>query len=251
LQLLYNTTYNANCHTFEDSSTIVFTTGNQTPQVTITLTPVNPPIVIPAGGGSFNFQIQITNTGTIPTTFDGWLEVVLPNGNTILILNRPDITLQPGGTLIRNMSQTVPGTAPAGNYTYYGKVGNYPNTVFNQSSFPFTKTGMDAFAGGSWETYGWEGNIELGLPVEFSLSQNYPNPFNPETTLEFALPSASNVKLAIYNVQGQEIAVLTEGYHQAGYYNAVWNAEGFSSGIYFFRLDADDYSAIKKCLLLK
>jgi hypothetical protein len=251
LQVLYNTNYNANSHTIDDSATIVFTTGVQTANLTITLTPVNPPIVIPAGGGSFSYQLQIINNGPNPTTFDGWLQVLLPTGSTVLILNRPNITLGVGAVLTRNMTQTVPGTAPAGAYVFYGRVGNYPTTIIDQDSIPFVKTGIDATAGGSWEAFGWDGEVDSGIPTEFALNQNYPNPFNPETTIEFALPSVSNVKLAVYNVKGQEIAVLSEGYYSAGYYNAVWNADEFSSGIYFIRLVADDYSAIKKCLLLK
>ena len=91
----------------------------------------------------------------------------------------------------------------------------------------------------------------LSLPEEYSLSQNYPNPFNPSTEIEFALPEASNVNLAIYNVMGQRVAVLADGYMDAGVHNVTWEADGFATGMYFYRLTTDSFTQTRKMLLVK
>jgi hypothetical protein len=108
--------------------------------VTIDLTPINAPIVIPANGGNFEYTVTIQNNETIAVTFDAWTSVTLPNGQNIGPLINRVVTLNPGATLLRNMVQSVPAGAPAGVYTYYGKVGDSPNTVWNSDSFQFTKS---------------------------------------------------------------------------------------------------------------
>ena len=90
-----------------------------------------------------------------------------------------------------------------------------------------------------------------GIPEEFTLFQNRPNPFNPETVIEYTLPIRSDVKLIVYNLRGQEVAQLVNGLMPAGYHSATWNASGFASGIYFYRLQAGDFVQTKKMLLLK
>ena len=98
---------------------------------------------------------------------------------------------------------------------------------------------------------------EEALPTTFSLSQNYPNPFNPTTTIHFGLPEAGNVRLAVYNVLGQEITSLVSGKMEAGTYKAVWNSldnsgRRVSSGVYFYRLVVEGkVIATKKMLLLQ
>jgi M6 family metalloprotease-like protein len=89
------------------------------------------------------------------------------------------------------------------------------------------------------------------LPTDFQLLQNYPNPFNPSTIINYQLPMTSYVTLKIYNLLGQEVATLVNEYKKAGSYNAHWNAEGFSSGIYFYKMTAGSYTFVNKMLLLR
>ncbi len=94
------------------------------------------------------------------------------------------------------------------------------------------------------------------LPDVYSLNQNYPNPFNPVTQIEFALPNPGEVKLAVYNVIGQKVTTLIDGSMQAGYHSIEWdgvnsNGKQVSSGVYFYKIQAGDYSHSKKMLLLK
>ena len=95
--------------------------------------------------------------------------------------------------------------------------------------------------------------IENGedLPKEFSLSQNYPNPFNASTTFEYDLPKSADAELAIYNLQGQKVAIILDARQSAGRHTLTWNANGFSSGIYFARLEADGQAKTLKLAILK
>ena len=89
------------------------------------------------------------------------------------------------------------------------------------------------------------------VPDEINLSQNYPNPFNPLTTIEYSVPENANVSLKIYNLLGQEIATLVNGYVFAGSYSIKWDARNEPSGIYFYNLTIDTYSETRKMILLK
>ncbi|MCH7495657.1 MAG: T9SS type A sorting domain-containing protein [Candidatus Marinimicrobia bacterium] len=89
------------------------------------------------------------------------------------------------------------------------------------------------------------------VPESFRLSQNYPNPFNPETMIEYALPLRSDVKLTIYNLRGEEVALLINGTVPAGTHRISWDASSFASGVYLYRLQAGDFVQTRKMLLLK
>jgi hypothetical protein len=96
------------------------------------------------------------------------------------------------------------------------------------------------------------------LPVEYFLKQNYPNPFNPATVIAYQLPLDSKVTLTIYNVLGQVVSSLKDELQEAGYKSAEWNASSFTSGVYFYRLEATgtvsprkSFTQVKKMLLLK
>ena len=94
------------------------------------------------------------------------------------------------------------------------------------------------------------------LPTEFALAQNYPNPFNPTTTVAFSVPSASNVTIAVYNLLGQKVLDLVNNAYQPGQYNVNWNGtdalgKAVSSGVYFYRMNADGFTAQHKMLYLK
>ena len=89
------------------------------------------------------------------------------------------------------------------------------------------------------------------IPESFDLHQNYPNPFNPSTQITYALPKATHVKLAIYNVLGQEVSVLHDDMMEAGTHVTTWDAGDRASGVYFYRITTDDFKQTKKMMLLK
>ena len=89
------------------------------------------------------------------------------------------------------------------------------------------------------------------VPTSYSLSQNYPNPFNPSTQIRFTIPEKTNVKLEVYNLIGQKVADLVNSELSAGEYSITFNASGLSSGIYLYRLQAGNFSSVKKMILMK
>ena len=99
--------------------------------------------------------------------------------------------------------------------------------------------------------YSDEVNIEVSQPLEYSLEQNYPNPFNPSTIIKYSIPEDGVVKLAVYNLLGEEVTNLVNTQQKAGRYEVVFDASGFASGVYIYRLESNSYSSIKKMLLIK
>ncbi len=89
------------------------------------------------------------------------------------------------------------------------------------------------------------------IPSEFQLHQNFPNPFNPSTTISFALPVKTFAKLVIHDIAGKEIALLTQGYFDAGKHQVTFDATDLSSGVYFFSLKTPGYSTTRRMVLLK
>lgn len=114
-----------------------------------------------------------------------------------------------------------------------------------------------AYAGGQTATGGFSiGTVPVddpgnNLPRSYTLGQNYPNPFNPSTTIEFALPHADFVTLRVYNILGQEMRTLVSEPMEAGTYRVQFNAEGFPSGTYVYRIHAGKFVQARKLMLMK
>jgi hypothetical protein len=93
---------------------------------------------------------------------------------------------------------------------------------------------------------------QLRIPDKFKLNQNYPNPFNPTTVIGYWLLAVSDVEINVYNVSGQLVATLVSGKKQAGYHQVEWNALGFASGVYYYRLSTSTgFVQTRKLVLLK
>jgi len=250
------------------------------PDYSVTLTPYNPPIEIPAGGGTFDYNVQLANNTSNTQNFYAVLFAELPNGSQYGPIDPTPYSahLSPGHTLDVDLTQNVPGNAPTGDYTFYCLVGTNYNNIVDSSGFNFTKLGTAQAAGLDEEWIGYysavgvemrnhdlwtadgiyreDGTLvygtmgssdEISLPESFALYQNYPNPFNPTTTITFDIPEASRVTVDIYNLMGQKVRTLSSGELSAGRYKAVWSAtndQGLSvtSGVYFYRITAIDGS---------
>ncbi len=94
------------------------------------------------------------------------------------------------------------------------------------------------------------------LPDQFALRQNYPNPFNPNTTISYDLPTTARVRLVVYNLLGQVVTVLAQGIQPAGSYSVTWdgddrNGAPLASGVYFYRLETDRFTSIRKMIMMK
>jgi hypothetical protein len=110
-----------------------------------------------------------------------------------------------------------------------------------------------------WDTHfpeelGNEG--EAALPQVYALHQNYPNPFNPVTSIRYDIPEAANVRVDVYSILGQKVKTLASGTHQPGFYAVQWNGTNdlghpVASGMYICRINADQFNAVKKLILMK
>jgi len=106
---------------------------------------------------------------------------------------------------------------------------------------------------GNYKYYDLQSEVIIGIPQKFVLHQNYPNPFNPATKITFEIPKNEFISLKVYDISGREVASLINANLPAGYHTVSLNASEFnlSSGVYFYKLNSADYSAIKKMILLK
>ncbi|UCE18965.1 MAG: T9SS type A sorting domain-containing protein, partial [Gemmatimonadota bacterium] len=89
------------------------------------------------------------------------------------------------------------------------------------------------------------------IPKEYSLAQNYPNPFNPVTSIEFGLPEDARVNVTVYNILGQVVTELVNDDLKAGYHRVRWDGEQAASGIYFYRIRANDFTQTRRMVLMK
>jgi Tol biopolymer transport system component len=89
------------------------------------------------------------------------------------------------------------------------------------------------------------------VPTQFSLNQNFPNPFNPSTLIQYTIPNASNVKIEIFNITGESVATLVDGFKNEGYYEVSFNASDLPSGMYLYRISAGTFVQTRKMILLR
>ncbi|MFH1862367.1 MAG: T9SS type A sorting domain-containing protein [bacterium] len=228
------------------------------PGLDITLTPINPPIEIPSSGGAFQYDITITNTGSVAHICQVWCNITLPTGQLYgPTLGPIVITVSPGATINRIRNQNIPGTARAGTYYYNGYVGAIPSNIWDQSSFSFVKLGDGDGSGVSnWDNWGDDftlksTELEVLEPSAFNLYPSYPNPFNPSTAISYQLAVNSLVSLRVYDTAGRLVETLVNGWREAGTHEATFDASDLPSGVYIASLRAGDFSATQKLVLLK
>ena len=111
-------------------------------------------------------------------------------------------------------------------------------------------TGIGCFALFDYPPIGIQ-NLAGSVPNDYELSQNYPNPFNPKTTIRFNIPKSSHIKLIIYDILGKQVAAVINKKLNVGSYKEKWDGSNYSSGVYFYKLVADDFIDVKKMVLIK
>jgi hypothetical protein len=125
---------------------------------------------------------------------------------------------------------------------------SYSDNDLNAGSYTYRLKQIDF--DGSF-SYSEEVDVDVTLPLEYALEQNYPNPFNPSTMIKYSIPEDGFVKLSVYNLLGEDVTTLVNTVQKAGRYEVVFDASNFASGVYLYRLKAQNYSSIKKMLLIK
>ena len=106
------------------------------------------------------------------------------------------------------------------------------------------------------DTYGNEiitdyNEIDSNSDYSFAINSIYPNPFNPSTDIDFSMPNHGYVVLSVYNIQGQKVDIIFEGYQDSGFHSYTWNASEFPSGIYYFNLELANQVSVAKAMLIK
>jgi photosystem II stability/assembly factor-like uncharacterized protein len=205
-------------------------------------TVVSPPVVAPTLISPPN---GATNQSVTPTL--DWNDVFNSLGYRLLV-STDSLFINPSvvDTTITPSQFTVPPGRLNPTTTYYWKVRGYNIGGFGPYSV-------------SWHfTTGLIGIVQLstGIPLEFNLHNNYPNPFNPVTKIKFDIPPSKNgknilTKIVIYDILGKTVNIIIDEKLSPGYYEASWDAENCPSGIYFCRINAGEYTAVKKMVLLK
>lgn len=192
-----------------------------------------------AGGNDFSSSILLDNAGAL---YVGGTSDEGVNGTDYIVLKY--------STLFSNMhwsanyslssSDTLTGMIMDNNYNLY--------VCGHQKRFLNNDRDMGLYKLGS--TIGIT-PVSNNIPEKFELSQNYPNPFNPVTNIKFSIPKAGNVKLAVFDAAGRQLAELVNQQLNAGTYNYDYNASGLASGVYFYKLVSADFSEVKKMILVK
>ena len=163
---------------------------------------------------NFGFEVE-RKSNVNGQTSEGWTKLGFVNGN--------------GNSNSPKNYSFVDDNVTAGTYSYRLK------QIDNDGRFEYSKA------------------IEIGLtaPDKFELSQNYPNPFNPSTTISYNLPEATNVKLIIFNILGQEVKTLINGFKEAGVHSVNFNASELNSGLYIYKIEAGSFTQTRKMTLIK
>jgi hypothetical protein len=229
---------------------------NQSVLGVVEVYPHEEPIVIPPEGGQVVYDGWVFNFIGHPGRGDIWTYAFVPGvGRYGPIDLYRNLSIPPDSVGMNNIRQNVPGFAPAGDYVFAAYVGSYPNTIVDSSYFYFSKEGSAAGEIGDWSSGGLlmkaGDETAFNLPSHCGLSQNYPNPFNAVTTIDYQLPGDAEVKLEVYNTLGQKVATLVDERQEAGYRSVVWNASEISSGLYFYKLTAGEFTETRRMMLVK
>ncbi len=165
--------------------------------------------------------------------------------------NLPSISIKSPGTLIAKMrlATSAESFSDAGlNLKLRTGPENPYSKVFAYIDDQITDvTNMEEVAIDNFST----GSEVSSLPNEFALQQNFPNPFNPTTSINYDLPVSSMVTLKIYDITGKEIATLVNEQKNAGIHNISFDGSNFASGVYFYRIEAGEFTQVKKMFLIK
>jgi len=174
-----------------------------------------------------------------PVTKNGFVDGILNTaGDRFIQSNSGPINMAPGDTQEVIFAQIVTSsTSRLGSISYLKYLAKYVKNFYENEMFAKSTANQ----------------IGTELPTHFSLEQNFPNPFNPETTISYSIPQSSHVTLKVYDVLGREIATLVDELKQAGTYKSQFSIGNFqlSSGVYFYRIQANGYSETKKMMLIK
>jgi len=231
---------------------------DQSVPVRVLLTPYDAPIQIPPEGGTFDYAITASNCTGSPLTADFWCDATLPSGSLTEPLMGPLAAIVPANDNVSVMrTQRVPGGMPK-TVTYNGYAAVGADTSKDSFSLWRLGTRNSPLATGNWANWGeWFVGASAASgsgatpTMEFALHPASPNPFNAATVLRYELRDASFVKLCVYDISGRAVETLVNGWREAGSHEVTFDASHLASGVYVYRLQAGNFVASQKMILLK
>jgi plastocyanin len=214
----------------------------------------NPDTIAP--GGTFTVTATVTNNSGSAAPLDAWI-VAAFNGNPVLTKRLGSGTLPNGATVTRSFNLRAPGNTPPGVYDLTFNVGDFPaSTVLGFDAFQVTVTAerlahAAAEAGAVFEAQAIPGDLfaaEASAPRALTAS---PNPAREQTAIRFTLAAGADVRLAVYDALGREVAVLVEGPLAAGAHTAPLDARALPAGVYVYRLTAGGQAAAGRLTVVR
>jgi hypothetical protein len=202
------------------------------------------------GGQSNGYLVEADCDSTLPVELTAKPDLIPGDRQLTLSFNVADEQDVTSYEIIRDGPKITQLGVAHGSYSYVD--GNLVNGRVYEYSIIAVELGGRSELSYDGETV-WAGvpSFNTGIVTDYALHQNYPNPFNPQTSISYALREAGFVTLKVYNLLGREVETLVAKNLQAGRYTVNFTAKDLSSGIYFYRLDVNDFSAQKKLILLK
>lgn len=248
--------YKVNGNTYNNQQQLVFTNGSN-----VTVQAISPLIqganqyvfVNWSDNGDTTHTITINNNVNLLATYKVQYKLILNSavGNTF------------GGNIFYDSASSV-------NFGVLSRVVNFNGQYYKYKGFTGSGTGSytspdtlgndtsvtislraPVLETANWTTLIGIKNLSQELPTEYKLYQNFPNPFNPNTTIKFDIIKTGNVKIVIYNLLGQEVRTLVNEIVLPGKYSVDFKADNFASGLYFYKIQTDEFTDIKKMLLVK
>jgi hypothetical protein len=212
---------------------------------------------------------QDVETGTIGEGGNGdvekeqWESVLTRYNNLLVTDENPDgPAVNFGEILVDDSSGETRVELEDGNHSYHNLSNPFRTNYITTGSTFDALTGLLFYSHGNYKLLprndddfvGFTTDVTEGeeIPTEYSLSQNYPNPFNPSTTIQYSLPEAGDVTMRIYNLLGQEVKTVFDDVSQsAGTHSVVFSSSELPSGIYFYSFRVNNFTQVKKMILMK
>ena len=236
---------------------------------TLTLTPYQPPIIIPHSGGPALYWLEIENLAPVGGAGQYWSVAILPNGQEYGPLFVTNIALGPWGQYapLNPFSIWVPAYAPPGIYEFLMHLGLHPTLIVSTDGFEIEKLSGASTSSlpesewsiADWQNEAWEltgaptvDGRTVQLPTSFAVAPAYPNPFNASTAISTSLPVAAKLTVTVHDVLGREVVVLADEQYTAGEHQLTFHAIGLASGLYFVRASVPDHlDKVHKVMLVR
>lgn len=213
------------CHAFNTSTTGSFS---------------GPDTVTAGQTVSFTLTYTGTNSGTYGVDIAAKTGILAPGSSSAYLKLLSDELVQKTGLTVTSLTFSYTAPSTPGTDTLYATIdkgysGRW-NWIPNKGIVVKLATGITK---------------EEGIVSGYSLKQNYPNPFNPVTRIGFAIPKSEFVSISVFDIEGREVAKILNTTLQAGNYSVEWKADKITSGVYYYRIKAGDFSQTKSMIVLK